>query len=333
LFQQTPEGNFVDIAAQIGLDLPAEGTFLWLDADLDGDMDLFWSATEGFSLYRNESGTFLPDRIDTAFPHGRGYKLCMADYDNDGDFDIFSAASRGNVLLVNTNGRLTAVNPSTVGLPQASKTANWVDYDNDGLMDLHLVPGGLYRQTQTATFLPTSMLQFTPDKLSIKHFESSRAAWFDADSNGTRDLLLANQYVMKKTKWATLYAKLTASEEQFGKLGYFWKSRFFLNKNMHNHWLQVQLVGPPTNRQAIGARVTVVTPEGEHTQQVGGAEGSHYSQGHYRLYFGLGANRKVLRVNVNWPNGQAIEMSDVTTDQLLHIHWEKIIGDHSKRNN
>ena len=150
LFQQTPEGNFVDIAAQIGLDLPADGTFLWLDADLDGDMDLFWSATEGFSLYRNESGTFLPDRIDTAFPHGRGYKLSMADYDNDGDFDIFSATSRGNVLLVNTNGRLTAVNPSTVGLPQASKTANWVDYDNDGLMDLHLVPGGLYRQTQTA---------------------------------------------------------------------------------------------------------------------------------------------------------------------------------------
>ena len=73
---------------------------------------------------------------------------------------------------------------------------------------------------------------------------------------------VANQYVMKKTKWATLYAKLTASEEQFGKLGYFWKSRFFLNKNMQNHWLQVQLVGPPTNRQAIGARVTVVTPEG-----------------------------------------------------------------------
>jgi hypothetical protein len=128
---------------------------------------------------------------------------------------------------------------------------------------------------------------------------------------------------MKKRKWAEWVAKILGGQKRFGKLSYFWQSRFFLNKNIENHWLQVQLVGPPSNRQAIGARVTVVTPAGRQMQQVGGAEGSHYSQGHYRLYFGLGTHPKPSKINVTWPDGHATEILDPAGDRLVKIQWQK----------
>ena len=323
LFQQTPQGHFADVAAQVGLDLQSDGTFLWVDADLDGDMDLFWSDEAGFSLYRNEPENFIAVRIEAGFRHGRSDKISMADYDNDGDMDLFSASSDGNALLVNTKGTFSAVDPSTVGLPGTSHTANWVDVDNDGWMDLHAIPGGVFKQTPKGTFVAASTLDVKHGRFSPYRLAGARAAWFDADGNGTRDLLVANEYVMKNTKWAQWAARITGGEERFGKMRYFWESRLFLNKSVANHWLQVQLVGPPSNRQAIGARVSVATPRGESMQQVGGAEGSHYSQGHYRLYFGLGDHPNASKITVTWPDGQTTEIHDPAGDRLLTISAEE----------
>ena len=326
LFQQTADGQFVDVAPQVGLDLKSDGTFLWLDTDLDGDMDLFWSDEQGFALYVNESGRFVAAPIAVDFRCGRSEKISMADIDNDGDSDIFSASSKGNVLFVNTQGTLSAVDPSVRGLPQKSETANWVDYDNDGWVDLHAVPGGLYRQAKNNSFASTAIMDVEQGRLSPFKLNGSRVAWFDADNNGTRDLIQSNQFVMKRTMLAKLISKMTGAVERFGKLSYFWETRFFLNKNTSNHWLALQLVGPPWNRQAIGARTTLVMPEGKQMQQVGWVEGSHYSQGHYRLYFGLGENSKTPNIIVNWPDGQSIEIKDPAIDQLHTVQWRRTDG-------
>jgi hypothetical protein len=247
----------------------------------------------------------------------------MGDYDNDGDLDIFSASSKGNVLFINTGETFSAVSPVSVGLPGKSFTANWVDFQNDGLMDLHTVPGGLYVQKQKGEFIFSSQLKITQGRFSPFRLTGARAAWFDIDNNGSRDLLLSTKYAVKNTKWANWFAKMTGSDGRFGGLRYFWKAVSFNNKNTDSHWLQVQLIGPPSNRQAIGAIVTVVMPEGLQTQQVGGSEGSHYSQGHYRLYFGLGAHPKPLKINVTWSDGQSTEIIDPAGDRLLKIQRRK----------
>jgi hypothetical protein len=88
---------------------------------------------------------------------------------------------------------------------------------------------------------------------------------------------------------------------------------------MKNHWLQLNLVGSAGNLQAIGASVTLVTPEGQQTQEVGSNDGSFLSQGHYRLYFGLGRHGKVDAVKIRWPDGHLQELKDVAVDKLLTI--------------
>ncbi len=84
-----------------------------------------------------------------------------------------------------------------------------------------------------------------------------------------------------------------------------WPILDYRNVGHVGHWLQLNLVGSAGNRQAIGARVTLVTPEGKQVQTVGASEGAYLSQGHYRLYFGLGAVGKISALQIHWPDGQA----------------------------
>ena len=240
----------------------------------------------------------------------------MADYDSDGDLDLFSASPEGNALLVNEGGTYKIVEPQQIGLSDRALTANWVDYDNDGLTDLHAVPGGLYRQQsdrETAayadrTFAATNLLESTSQELI-----EARASWFDADNNGSRDLLLSTRY--NDSLWEKISKKLTplSVHSSFSKL------TLYPNIGNTNHWLEIKLIGPPGNRPAIGTNVEVVTSDGIQFQAVGQADGSQYSQGHYRLYFGLGKNKSVDLLRVLWSDGSVREFENVASDQLLAI--------------
>lgn len=323
LFQQASDGHFEDVAEQVGLDIRSKGSFLWIDADQDGDMDLFYSDSQGFFLYKNESGEFSATPLESKGHQRRSEKLTMGDYDNDGDLDVFSASGGGNVLFVNANGTFSAFAPISLGLPERSQTANWVDYDNDGLLDLHTVPDGLYIQRQKGKFISLSQLNINRGgKFSPFYLSGARAAWFDADNNGTRDLLLASEFSMKKRLWDDWFVKLTGLNKRFGGLDYYWKVTYFDNKNTDNHWLEVQLTGAPGNPQGIGACVTLVTVDGKQFQQVGSADGSHYGQGHYRLYFGLGQHPEPLSLRVDWPDGKSTEIARPAADRLLKVAWK-----------
>jgi hypothetical protein len=323
LFQQTSEGRFEDVAKKVGLDIQTNGSFVWMDVDQDGDMDLFWADSRGFFVYKNENGTFLPTQIETHGLQGRSAKLTVQDYDNDGDLDVFSASSLGNILFVNTDGKFSAVFPPSVGLPEKSYTANWVDYDNDGLPDLHAVPNGLYRQKQGCRFVFTGQLEIQQNRLSPYQLVDARSSWFDVDNNGTRDLLVSTGWGEKQRKIFTLFFKMKGPDKRFGGLDSYWETTLFVNKTYENHWLQVQMNGPPGNRQAIGARVTLQTADGKQVQQVGNSEGSHYSQGHYRLYYGLGKNADPVSLHVDWPDGKATEIVHPLVDRLLKIVWQE----------
>jgi hypothetical protein len=322
LFRQTTDGHFEDVAEQVGLDIRSNGSFLWLDADLDGDMDLFYSGSQGFFLYKNETGEFSATPLESKGRKRRSEKLTMGDYDNDGDLDVFSASGGGNVLFVNVNGNFSAFAPPSLGLPERSQTANWVDYNNDGLLDLHAVPDGLYIQRQKGKFISSSQLNIAIGKFLPVYLIGARAAWFDVDNNGTRDLLLATQMAAKKKIWADWFVKMTGDDKRLGALGYYWDIVFFNNRNTDNHWMEVQLKGPPGNPQAIGACVTLVTGDGKQFQQVGCADGAHYGQGHYRLYFGLGRHLEPLSLHVDWPDGKSTEIDHPAADRLLKVAWE-----------
>jgi hypothetical protein len=68
-------------------------------------------------------------------------------------------------------------------------------------------------------------------------------------------------------------------------------------------WLRVKLVGTKSNRDGIGARVTVSVPGGAKPWALVKTGSSYASQSELPVTFGLGAARSVLGVEVAWPSG------------------------------
>lgn len=147
----------------------------FLDADADGDLDLFASSYIDFSydqhkhtmrrgfhvypgpfhylptpnvLYRNNGdGTFTDVSAESgiAAHEGRGMGTVCADFDNDGDTDIVVANdSSANFLFENDGsghfeeiGTLAGIAYDLHGLSQGSMAIDCADYDNDGLLDFY----------------------------------------------------------------------------------------------------------------------------------------------------------------------------------------------------
>ena len=330
LYRQNPDKHFVDVAAEVGLDILDHEVidFVWFDADNDGYIDLLTYEDTGFYLYRNHGGkSFTREFIGRGKfaradnPKLKGIaeeywfvdgKLVVADFRGNGKLDVFSASKTGNTLLLNDGGgRFSMVDPATIGLPSESVTASWVDFDNDGLVDLYAVPQGLFHQRRDHTFESTGLLTLPPHK-----YMAAIANWADFDNDGRRDLLLASLENFSQWRW---WEKLRKnSEDRFA-----WNLQTYRNRaDNGNHWLQVRLVGKPGNPPAIGARVIVRTADGQQTQQVGLNDGAFFSKGHYRLYFGLGPHARADSMEIRWPDGQVKELAGVEADRLQVIKEE-----------
>jgi hypothetical protein len=75
-----------------------------------------------------------------------------------------------------------------------------------------------------------------------------------------------------------------------------------------NNWLRLHLVGTRSNRDAVGARVTVHLPGGRTIVRQRKGGGSFLSSGDPRLLLGLGRAQLAERVEVRWPSGRVQEL-------------------------
>lgn len=327
LFRQRDSGAFSEIAAEMHLDLPRHGPAAWVDVDDDGDLDLVAATGNDLQWFRNDGQRFAAQPIGRV---GRAATLSVSDFDRDGDFDVFVAAPEGSRLLLNEHGRYRAVAAEEKGLPKTARCANWVDYDNDGLIDLHALPGGIFRQHEGERFERTGLLAAERDGAAF-------CTWADFDNDGYRDLLVAqSEPASLRQRLRNRVARMLGREGQlfiaenpvlFSLEGVLWGHTFreyppwrlslYRNVGAGHRWLAVQLRGSEGNRPALGARITVETATGIQTQQVGEAEGSVRSQGHYRAYFGLGADNSVDTLRVVWPDGTEEEHHAVPSNQFL----------------
>jgi len=93
--------------------------------------------------------------------------------------------------------------------------------------------------------------------------------------------------------------------------------KLFRNLGNSNHWIELDLVGTVSNRDAIGAKV--YTTAGGVTQLRENNHGYHrWSQNHKRLHFGLAQNTQT-DIEVRWPNGDVDNFYNMEVDQLYSI--------------
>jgi enediyne biosynthesis protein E4 len=177
LYRNRGDGTFENVAAPAGVrgggSVGAGAAFL--DADGDGDLDLFVANYLEFSedqhlapttrgvpvyvspnhfppgrnqLYRNNGDGSFTD-ISQAAGIGRDANWAMgmvcADYDNDGDTDVFVANDVADNFLYQNDGRgnfqevalAAGVAYDMYGSPQGSMGVECGDYDNDGWLDFY----------------------------------------------------------------------------------------------------------------------------------------------------------------------------------------------------
>ncbi len=320
------DGHFVEVGETAGVawnDQPSGGRSLGVIAtDIDGDgwPDL-WVANDldGNALYlNNRDGSFRNAAADLGatnlgpVPHGppayrAGMGVDAADFDNDGDLDLLSTHLGGEYDgLWIWDGDRFRDQARQVGLGRvtAESHSRWgaalVDADLDGWKDLLLVtgspgsaePGPIHLLANRGGSFDSLGAEAWP--WLIEDFANYRAAAFaDVDNDGDLDLYassLPDPDGRRSPKLLLMDAPGAADR----------------------HWLRLDLVGSGNARDAFGARIDIVTPDGlaqTYTKASGGSYGASHDP---RVVVGLGTQTQAT-IAVTWPGG-AVQHASVDLD-------------------
>ena len=83
-------------------------------------------------------------------------------------------------------------------------------------------------------------------------------------------------------------------------------------------WLSVHLAGTRSNRDGIGARIELWSGGRRQVKEVvSGA--SYLASNDPRIHFGLGTEKRVERVKVHWPSGQADSWEDLPANRMVML--------------
>ena len=342
LWENDGSGFFTDVSSKVEIipsfrqppltDILAEHSFTPIFADVNSDRypDILLAADFSSSqVLINNAGASFTDATTDAISDENGMGATVADYDRDGDLDWFVSSIfftgppeqmgyhggvTGNRLYNNDgNGVFTEVSDAA-----GVRDGGWgwgscfADFNNDGDADIFHTNGmrsSASQDNDTTDLLyvffrdPSRLFMSNGDgtfseeasALGLNHQDQGRGViCSDFDNDGWVDILVATN----------------------GKSPSLFKNEF----NNSNHYLQIDLEGPPGNLKGIGARVTVETATGPQMQEV--VLGSNYlSQQPSTLHFGLGGETAVTAVTVTWPGLAAIEtrLENLTVDQRLTI--------------
>ena len=338
LWRNLGGGRFEDATRKAGLyDATSKGLGIAiLDYNGDGWPDLLLANdTQPNKLYQNmRNGTFTERGVAAGIAYSEdgvaraGMGVDAADYDGSGRPSIlitnFSNQmlslyhNEGSGLFVDEAPRTTVGRDSLLTLGFG---CFFFDYDLDGKPDIFVADGHIeseieriqkrisYRQPPHL-FRNLGAGQFRDEASQVgREFDTPRvargAAYADIDNDGDLDVL-----IMTNAGPAVL----------------------FRNDGSTNHSLRVKLSGQRSNRDGIGAVVTVTAENGKMWQMM--RSGSSYlSQSELVLTFGLGPKPSTSSVEVKWPSGQVDKMAAVAADQTITVQEGKGIVSSRKHSN
>jgi hypothetical protein len=340
LYRNNRDGTFADVTEAAGVGDGRRATIgaTWGDYDNDGRLDLYVVNNGGAcALYRNNGDGTFADVTEAAGVIGPlfGFVAFFLDFDDDGWLDLFvssSAQTIGEVIdsavtgkaslfsgnrayLYRNNGDGTftdTAQPAGLGRSLGTMAATHGDIDNDGYQDLYLANGG------------PAMDRFEPDLLFLNNQDGTFA-----DISGAAGL-----EVFGKGHGTTMAdydndGDLDIYSPQGGvggNAGQAQANHLFRNEGNDNHWLIVELVGkatsggspPASNRDGIGAKVTVKIGAAIRCAEISGGSGFGVTNS-LPMEFGLGSAQRADEIEVRWPSGRIDRMTDVPADQTLII--------------
>lgn len=320
-------GRFEEVTQKAGL-LDPTGKALGVgisDYNLDGWPDIFVANdTQPNKLYQNNrNGTFTESAViaGVAFSEeGKaraGMGVDFADYDGSGYPSLivgnFSNETLGLFHNEGKSGLFIDEAPS-MAIGQATLLTLtfglfFFDYDLDGKPDIFLANGHvaddinsvqpkityaqrpqLFRNLGGKRFSEVSRRMGKPFQRPIV---ARGAAYGDYDNDGDPDVLMV-------TNGGPAYLLRNEGGNQ-------------------NRFVRFKTIGATSNRDGIGAKITVYPEGGVKQWQVVHSGSSYCSQSELPLTFGLNSAAKIDRVTVEWPSGKVDRMTNLATNHMYVV--------------
>ena len=322
LYRNLGNGAFEDTTESAGIDGYAGNGLgvVCFDFDRDGWIDIFIAndSMPNFLFRNNGDGTFEELAFVAGVALGEngeaeaGMGVDAADYDGDGWPDLYMTHLDFEFDRLYRNLGDGTFRDATFedGIGYATFDVSgfgtrFVDYDNDGWRDLFVANGHVLDNIE----LFHEGTRYEEPKLAFRNtggkFEETgsqlgpvmalprvgrAAAFADYDNDGDIDVVVANN---------GQGTQLLRNEG-----------------GNRNNWLQVQVEGVHSTRDAIAARVTV-SSDGfvQVAERTGG--GSYQAAHDPRLHFGLGHRSRVDSIEVAWPGGRMERFGGAESNRLV----------------
>jgi tetratricopeptide (TPR) repeat protein len=313
-------GRFVDVTQRAGInDWHGEGLgVVATDLDDDGKLDLFVANDQSANyFFRNRGGLKFEELGETSGLSGNanggfqaGMGVACGDLDGDGrpDLGVTNFYNESMTFYHNLGSGIFADHTAEAGLAvptryQLGFGTAFLDVDNDGYLDVAIANGHIDDfRPEIPYAMPAELLLGSEGGKLTDVSSGAGAPWQvlrvgrglaagDLDNDGRMDLLLV---------------------AQDGPLAY------FHNRTAGGHFLTVRLEGTASNRDAVGARMTVIAGGRRRVVwRFGG--GSYQSASDPRLHIGLGDADRVEVLEVAWPSGRLDRFGPLRADAGYHI--------------
>lgn len=350
LFHNLGNGRFEEVSAKLGI-----ASRRWAlasgAADLTGSghPDLFIANDYGVSeLYLNDGQRFheVGKQAGVGYSPKSGMNVAFGDIFNQGKFSIYvSNISEPGILLQGNNlwvprdqtsgAKLQYVNMANalgVELGGWSFGAQFGDWNNDGNLDLFLTNGYISLDRNRSYWYDFAKVtagnstiigdarNWPPfDGRSLSGYQEKRV-WLNDGSGQFEDVAHAvgvtdrhdGRSVAVGDLWNNGALDVVVAN-QSGPL--------FLYENHPDpadKWIEFQLEGTRSNRDAVGAQITMYWNGQKQLQQVSAGSG-FAAQNDLRLHFGLGRNPRIEKAVIRWPSGTVQTLDHLIPDQILHI--------------
>jgi enediyne biosynthesis protein E4 len=323
LYHNQGQGTFEDVTTKAHID-QTNGHYAFsvstLDFDDDGWPDIYVAcdSTPSILYHNNRDGTFTDVAVisGAAFNEdGReqaGMGTTVADFDGDGRLDIFKTNFSDDTSTLYRNNGDGSFSDATfpAGLGLHTQFLGWgamfFDFDNDSWPDLIVANGHVYPEV---------------DKYHLgSNYEEPRVLYHN-NGNGTFTDLSASAGPGITTS-ASARGLAVGDLWNDGRLSVVISNMsarpsLLVNEvRSSNHWIAIKTVGTKSNRDGIGASITVKIGKRTLVDEV--RSGSSYdSNSDMRVHFGLGSSTKIDELRIRWPSG-LVERFDNPRGDIIH---------------
>jgi tetratricopeptide (TPR) repeat protein/peroxiredoxin len=328
LYRNNKDGTFTDVAPSAAVeDIGAGMSVCWFDYDNDGAQDLYvadmWTAAGERVSMQEIFQKDVPETIRALYrKHARGNSLFR---------------NLGNGKFEDTSGK------AGVEMGRWSWSSDAWDFDHDGFPDLYIANGmvsGPKREDLNSFFwrrvVARSPHEATPSHkyeqgwTALNELLRSDYSW----SGYERNVFFANNRDGTFSDVSACVALdfledgrsfALADFDHDGRLEVVLKNRnapqLRLLKNVMTDLgssIAFRLAGSSSNRDAIGAAVTVTTPTGNQTKFVQAGSG-FLSQHSKEVHFGLGEQQSPVHASIRWPNGVAQALDQLPANHRILV--------------